>query len=317
MGKGRELLKRVPGVAGLARYMRQRANVRRFNEAWAREQERLAALAPDAYANAWGEARRLLWGKYGPVPISPEEAARLRTLRNKYKGHRIFVMGNGPSLNKTPLEKLAGEYTFGVNRIYLMYDRLQWRPSFYTVLDWRVGPDNAPEINALRDGTTFFFPQRSHGLLRTGPDVYWFWSKNRGATLREQFTVDITRGLYGANTITGTAIQIAAHLGFDPIYVIGCDCSYSVPKTVEQAGPDRFGDGVRLYLTSTRDDDPNHFDPRYFGEGKRWHNPNVPAMLEGFESCRRGLEAAGRHICNATVGGQLEALERVDFDSLF
>ena len=54
------------------------------------------------------------------------------------------------------------------------------------------------------------------------------------------------------------AIQIAAYLGFDPIILIGCDLSYSRPETVIQTGPDKFGDGTRLNLMSTLDDDPNH-----------------------------------------------------------
>ncbi len=31
-------------------------------------------------------------------------------LKDKYKGERVFVVGNGPSLNKTPLYLLKNEY---------------------------------------------------------------------------------------------------------------------------------------------------------------------------------------------------------------
>ena len=114
-----------------------------------------------------------------------------------------------------------------------------------------------------------------------------------------------------------TAVQIAYYMGFDPIYLVGVDCDYVIPASVRQTGPDRFGRGVGFYLESTRDDDPNHFCPDYLGAGRKWHDPNVPAMIEGYRTCRQAIEARGRRIYNATVGGKLEVFERVDFDSLF
>jgi hypothetical protein len=262
------------------------------------------------YNNAWGEARRKLYGRWGPLPCNQHEVKRLQSLHNKYKGNRIFVMGNGPSLNQTPLEKLANEYTFGVNRIYLLFDRISWRPSFYTALDWRVTPDTAHDILTLRD-MTFFFPQRFWGMLRTGEDVYWYYSQSCS------FSHDASKGVCGTGSITGTAIQLAYYMGFDPIYLIGVDTTYKVHQTVKQEGKDTFGTGVKLYLESTKDDDPNHFDPRYFGQGSKWHDPNVAAMIQGFQHCKEATESQGRKIYNATVGGQLEVFERVDIHSLF
>ena len=74
------------------------------------------------------------------MPLSEEDAAKLGEVRDRHLGERVFLLGNGPSLNKLPLEKLADEYTFGVNRIGLLFDRVSWRPSYWTVTDWRVGP---------------------------------------------------------------------------------------------------------------------------------------------------------------------------------
>ena len=92
--------------------------------------------------------------------------------------------------------------------------------------------------------------------------------------------------------------------------------SYTVPESVKQTGDDVFGDGVKLQLEST-EDDPNHFDPSYFGKGKKWHNPNVREMKIGFGRAAAYVERAGGRLLNATVGGELEQVPRVDFDSLF
>ncbi len=290
------------------------------NREWKGTEKKLKASNPDNYNQAWGDARLELYKKWGGLPCPKREVERLASLHNKHKGERIFIMGNGPSLNDTPLEKLDGEFTFGLNRIYLLFDRLTWRPSFYTCIDWRVTPDNAGDINKL-EGMTFFFPQQYSGLLRTGEDVFWFQEKylpqDKELPIEERFSYDISKNVRFGNTVTVTAIQIAYFMGFDPIYLIGVDASYKVSSTVEQTGKDFFGVGILQDLQSTKDDDQNHFDPRYFGKDKRWTSPYVPAMLEGFKDCREAIEARNRRIFNATVGGELEVFDRVDFNSLF
>jgi hypothetical protein len=45
--------------------------------------------------------------------------------------------------------------------------------------------------------------------------------------------------------------------------------------------------------------------------------PRVERMEKGFRRAREAFEAAGRNVYNATVGGQLEVFERVDYTSLF
>ena len=307
-----EFIRKGSGVAmsfaGRSNALRQlRAEIE-----WRYKVRQLKSVSTDDYNNAWGVARKALYAKWGSLPCSRRDVRRLQSLHNKYKGERIFIIGAGPSINKTPLEKLEGEYTFGLNRVYLLFDRIRWRPTFYTTLDWRATPDVADEINAL-GGMTFFFPQRFRGLLRTGDDVYWYWQfySHLG------FLYDIANGVAPGGNVAQTAIQIAYHMGFELIYLVGMDTDYKILDTVKQSGPDEFGNGVRLYLESTEDDDPNHFDPRYLGMGRKWHNPNVPRMIEGYKVCKQAIEAKGRHIYNATIGGKLEVFERVDFNALF
>ncbi|MEL7474404.1 MAG: hypothetical protein AAGK04_13885, partial [Planctomycetota bacterium] len=134
----------------------------------------------EAYV-AWGQARERFIAQHGNIHPPQADLDRLAQLKNKHRGERIFILGNGPSLNRTPLHQLKDEYTFATNRIHLLYDRIDWRPSFYTTVDFRVAPDCRDEINALPElalpdqDTTYFFPERFRGLLREGPDVHWYW----------------------------------------------------------------------------------------------------------------------------------------------
>ncbi len=249
------------------------------------------------------------------ITLTQHEKNKLRDLKNKYLGKRIFILGNGPSLNKTDLSLLKNEYTFFTNKAYLLYKKIDWCPTFYTATDWRVVPDIYSSINALR-GSLFFFEKRFMDLLRDGEDVMWY-THNIGSGDEKLFSYNIENGVRGAGSVVGSCIQIAFHLGFREIYLIGCDLGYKVQDSVKQEGEDVFGTGVKLNLTSTLDDDINHFDKSYFGKGSKWHDPNVKRMIQGHEQCKTGVNNAGGKIFNATIGGELEVFKRVNYYSLF
>ena len=58
---------------------------------------------------------------------------RIARLRNKHAGQRCFIVANGPSLRPEDLDLLqrSGEITFGMNRIYKLFDQTRWRPTYY------------------------------------------------------------------------------------------------------------------------------------------------------------------------------------------
>ena len=56
-------------------------------------------------------------------PERRDTIEKLGALKDKHKGERCFIIGNGPSLKQTDLTKLKNEYTFGLNRIYLAFRR--------------------------------------------------------------------------------------------------------------------------------------------------------------------------------------------------
>jgi len=264
---------------------------------------------------AKGRIRRANHTMFDPILRDTEE--RLASLAGQYAGERCFIMGNGPSLNQMDLDRFDGEHVWASNRAFLLFDRITWRPDFWVAVDRRVVPDNAAELVALQDelpDTKFFYPDhfRTSRVLRSRPNTYWF----REGPFDESdipwgvFSRDVTRHVSPVRTVTITAIQLAIHLGFDPIYLIGCDTTYSVPETV------RVEDGNAEFLLSTHDDDHNHFDSRYFGAGKRWHEPHPDRMLRHYAHVAVAARELGVTIVNATVGGALEAFTRQDYREL-
>lgn len=243
---------------------------------------------------------------------------RLQDFREKYSGRRCFIMGNGPSLNKTRLDLLANELVWGFNKIYLLFDKITWRPKFYVTNDLRLTEHISNEINSLitqLSDSFFFFPTHfsSREVRNTNKNVYWYkempWNELTGR--QTLFSRDPSHYIVNTATVTIAGLQLAAYLGFNPIYLIGCDTSYSIPASVksENRNPQM--------LTSTENDDPNHFVSNYSGKGDRWTSPNVPLMMKQYEHAQRILNESNIKVYNATVGGDLNVFPRIDFESLF
>ncbi len=85
--------------------------------------------------------------------VSPrwaESKRNLRQLENIHKDKRCFIIGNGPSLRKTDLTKLRGEFTFGLNRIYLLFPELGFTTTYLVSVNDLVLEQCAAEMKTLK-----------------------------------------------------------------------------------------------------------------------------------------------------------------------
>lgn len=244
--------------------------------------------------------------------LEAEYKPRMRALKAGIANRdRCFIIGNGPSLNKTDLTLLKGETTFAVNGFFLKARDLDWKPTFYVVEDHLVAEDRAQEIEGVT-GSTRLFPAYLRYCLSERADTVFFDHRPRTRYPHGfNFSTDAAHCTYAGCTVTFTCMQLAAYMGFREIYLIGVDASYKIPDDANQGG--KYGVGI-LDMAS---DDPNHFHPDYFGKGYRWHDPQVDKMIEAYEEARRTLEGTGSTIYNATLGGNLEVFERREYASLF
>ena len=239
-------------------------------------------------------------------------AKRLQNLKKGVEGRkRCFIIGNGPSLNKTDLSLLEDEITFALNGFFLKTESLNWKPTFYVVEDHLVAEDRAKHIQAFK-GPIKFFPIYLGYCLPESDDTIFYNHRPR-VSYPDGFDFSLTADkiTYAGCTVTFSALQLAAYMGFTEIYLIGVDADYKIPEKVKND---------QAYDTSVLDmdtDDPNHFHPDYFGKGYRWHDPQVPKMIEAYTEARKVCDANGISIYNATIGGKLEVFERTDYLSLF
>jgi len=228
--------------------------------------------------------------------------------KDRHKGGRAVIIGNGPSLNLCDLRLLKTEITFGVNSIFLNYENMGFHPTYYVVEDVFVAEDRANEINAYR-GPTKFFGNYLRYCLANSDDALWLNVRFRYDDYPgfPHFSRNAVRMVWTGGTVSYICLQLAYYMGFSEVYLVGFDHSYTLPS-------DAIVSGTEILSVN---EDPNHFDPGYFGKGYRWHDPRVDRMEKAYGRAKEVFEASGKKIFNATVGGQLEVFDRVDYRMLF
>ena len=235
-------------------------------------------------------------------PWRRESIARLAEWKDKYKGQRAVIIGNGPSLNQTDLSKLRNEFTFGLNRIYLMFPKLGFETSCLVSVNDLVIEQSLQEMQEL--SIPKFFSWRSHRFfppssVPTSLPVFLYTTYES-----PKFATDARGRLWEGATVTNVALQLAYHMGFQQVILIGVDHNFAskgeANKTVVSEG-----------------DDPNHFSPGYFGKGFRWQLPDLDTSEIGYGLAREAYEKAGREVLDATIGGKLTVFRKTDYNSLF
>lgn len=233
---------------------------------------------------------------------------RLAAFRNQHAGQRCFIIANGPSLRPEDLDLLQqrGEITFGMNRIYKLFDQTVWRPTYYVCEDELIAQSQQAEINAVRAEAKFIPIELKwwHGIDIAGA-CYFHLNYAEEQRCPYGFSADIAHQLDCRGTVTCSCMQLAAYMGFTEIYLLGVDHNYK----------------VIIDINGNTITDPNAKD--YFCEGYDADIQDVVVHDMGnntraYMDAKKYCDTTGKTtIYNATRGGKLEVFQRVDFDSLF
>jgi hypothetical protein len=234
------------------------------------------------------------------------EHARMARFKDRHRGERCFVIGNGPSLKAEDLDLLKGEISFAANKIYLVFGHTGWRPTYYCVSDDIVLGEVHSRLNDLVGCDIFYscntvFDIEDFGLK----NGYYFFTDNRSAlwqppgSPRLEFSETPTV-LRGGETVTYISLQLAAYMGFAEIVLLGMDHTYSL--TIKGNG-ELVTDGAS-----------DHFSAEYGPSGL--YIANIGAMNAAYASAREYAERHGIRILNATRGGRLEVFERASLESV-
>jgi 6-hydroxymethylpterin diphosphokinase MptE-like len=245
---------------------------------------------------------------------------RIETVKDKFLSKRCFIIGNGPSINKTPISKLEGQFTFSFNRAFLAYEDWGFIPSFYACIDLVVLPDNKLQINEMISATAFqntlfFFPGWAAKHINESENVFFIETFQSGVAFEENLSK-----LALLRNVGATSIQIAIHLGFKEIILVGCDASYIERPNGVVVDPEESKKVGYTVYKSMQDNDPNHFLPNYFGKGTSYSIPNLKGHLKGWQAvsewvtCYNKLNGQSIRIVDATVDGKLDCFQKIDLD---
>lgn len=234
-------------------------------------------------------------------PWRRESIRRLAALKDAHKGQRAFIIGNGPSLKQTDLTKLKNEFTFGLNRIYLMFPQLGFSTTYLVSINDLVIEQCAQEMAALELPKFFAWRSRRHfATLQPANLPTFLYTTYTGP----RFSPDVRGRVWEGATVTNVALQIAFHIGFQKVILIGVDHNFA-------------SKGEANNTVVSTGDDPNHFSADYFGKGFRWQLPDLDTSEIGYTIAREAYRKAGREVLDATVGGKLTIFPKVDYNSLF
>lgn len=231
-------------------------------------------------------------------PWRRDTIRQLTTMKDAHLGERCFIIGNGPSLKVTDLKKLMGEYTFGMNRFYLMFPELGFSTTYYISVNSLVIEQCAEDIRDLR--VPKFLSWRSRDLIQPTEDMLFLHTTYTGA----KFARDARGRLWEGATVTYVALQLAYHMGFKQVILIGIDHSFSTK-------------GKPNTTVISQGDDPDHFHEGYFGKGFRWQLPDLETSERAYKLALDAYTQSGREVLDATIDGNLTVFPKVAYEELF
>lgn len=234
---------------------------------------------------------------------------KIESLKDKYYGQACFIVGNGPSLRVEDLENIKdkGIPSIGANSVYKLFDKTNWRPTYYVFQDQQ-----------MIDGLAKYFPNfinKCEGIV-VRRDAYRQIDssiiKNEKLFLPRlvmkirkdnffDFSSDIAKCAYDGCTVTYLMIQLAYYMGFKKIFLIGID--HNFPKEFDREGN----------IITTKKEKFHAFEDNkdiILNPGR------VIESTYAYQSANEFLTKAGVEIYNSTRGGKLEVFPRKDLDVL-
>ena len=225
-------------------------------------------------------------------------------IRNTHLGESCFIIGNGPSLTVEDLDTLhrKGIDTFGVNRIYQIFSQTEWRPTYYVSTDYVMIRDKLDEVNKIPAKVKFIPLQNRYYLgIRVKGAKHFFRNDRREKDQPEGFSLDCTDQVNIRGTVTIACMQLAMHLGYKYIYLLGIDHNFD--KIITADGEVIIDPSVKNYFVEGYDDDVASEVTHDLGNTTR-----------AYYDVRRFINKTDVKIYNATRKTKLEAFEHVTFE---
>ena len=226
----------------------------------------------------------------------------LKQFKNIHCNKRCFIVATGPSFTIEDINLIKGEISFSMNSIYKVFDKTDWRPDYYGIVDGDVFRRIKDELVNIKLSSSFY------------PDKYINWNQEGGfaVPLRQgigynafvrkiipkrfwtsSLSTDISKLVYEGTSVVHFLMQIVFYMGFKEVYLIGTDCNF-------------FGDTKHSSLLNYKGSDHmgNSAEDIYNG------------LMDDYRLALEYANKNGIKIFNASRGGMLEMFPRVQLEQV-
>ena len=162
-----------------------------------------------------------------------------KKFHNIHKGERCFILGNGPSLRDVDLNLLKDEFVFTCNNFSLVKNYKNVKTNVHIWADtsfFEMREDQKYDHEELMENyrkiaeekpICFFYDAAFDFVKKYNLDqildvnYYSVFGSFVDSKVRNQF--NLANYISGYSTVVQYAISIAVYMGFDEIYLLGCD----------------------------------------------------------------------------------------------
>ena len=232
------------------------------------------------------------------------------TILKKFANRPVLIVGNGPSLNKTPLEKINKSFvSIGMNKINLIYEKSSWRPDIIACVNGFVIRQNKEYFNTTK--RILILPIRAFYLgVKPRKNILF-------VNLKDQHKMEknIENVLSTGCTVTFTALQIAAYLNPKFINIVGVDHSFVVQKVGVSAVQSSLRSTNNAGVQKFNGDDVNHFSKDYF-KNRYWGLPDLDGSELLYQIAKDYFDLNQIPIIDYTVDGKLKIFIKDDVNAI-
>lgn len=239
--------------------------------------------------------KRLIWDLQ---PRAWVHRRKLSLLREKHLGKKAVILCNGPSLNEVDFSLIEkqGVFTFGLNKINLLFEKFDFRPSCIVSVNPYVIEQNS-DFYSSTDIPLFLDTIASNIGIKNRANLHLLHTADF-----PYFARDCSVSIFQGYTVTFVALQLAYHMGFSRVALVGCDHNYAKS-------------GVPNSVVYNDEKDLAHFSEQYFSAEEPWQLPDLVACELYYDMARRCYSEDGRSIVNASTNSALSLFERKSLES--
>lgn len=238
--------------------------------------------------------------------------SKLASLRNIHKDEACTIVCNGPSLAELNHKAFQNTVTIGCNGIYKLYSSWNYELDFLVFEDIQQFETRAPESDAVRRSVKMAALYNAYALESFDGWIFfnsprcstngYYWAE---ADCYPQFSRDFASIVHLGSTVTYIMLQLAYHLGCNPIFIVGLDFDYGELSK-------HFPPGK---ITVTRENlemvNRCHFQTGYHKIGDIIGVPWIEKQRLAFEKASEVFQSANRTVLTVGERSKLDTFNRI------